>query len=42
MQELVAAQGKPVDVGGYYQLDDVKATAALRPSPTLNQILASL
>jgi isocitrate dehydrogenase len=40
--ELIAAQGKPVDVGGYYQPDDAKATAALRPSKTLNDILGSL
>ena len=36
------AQGKPVDVGGYYQPDAAKAAAALRPSPTLNGILAQL
>ncbi|HWA08615.1 MAG TPA: NADP-dependent isocitrate dehydrogenase [Opitutaceae bacterium] len=40
--ELLAVQGKPADVGGYYQPDDKKASAALRPSPTLNAILASL
>jgi isocitrate dehydrogenase len=40
--ELLAVQGKPVDVGGYYQPDDTKASAALRPSPTLNAILATL
>jgi isocitrate dehydrogenase len=38
--ELLAVQGKPADVGGYYQPDDAKAEAALRPSPTLNGILA--
>jgi isocitrate dehydrogenase len=42
VKELVAAQGKPVDVGGYYQPDDAKASAALRPSKTLNDILAAL
>jgi isocitrate dehydrogenase len=41
-QELIAVQGKPVDVGGYYQPDDAKASAALRPSGTLNQILSAL
>ncbi len=41
-QELIAAQGKPVDVGGYYMPDDAKASAALRPSATLNAILAQL
>jgi isocitrate dehydrogenase len=42
VSELNAVQGKPVDLGGYYQPDDAKATAALRPSVTFNQILASL
>ncbi len=40
--ELIAVQGKPCDVGGYYQPDDQKASAALRPSQTLNTILATL
>jgi len=40
--ELIAVQGKPVDVGGYYQPDDKLASAALRPSQTLNGILAAL
>ena len=40
--ELIAAQGKPVDVGGYYQPDDAKAAKALRPSATFNAILAKL
>jgi isocitrate dehydrogenase len=40
--ELLAVQGKPSDIGGYYQPDDAKAGAALRPSPTLNAILAQL
>ncbi len=38
--ELNAVQGKPVNIGGYYMPDDKKAFAALRPSMTLNQILA--
>ncbi|HYQ30055.1 MAG TPA: NADP-dependent isocitrate dehydrogenase, partial [Polyangiaceae bacterium] len=42
VQELVEAQGKAVDVGGYYQPDEAKASAALRPSKTFNDILASL
>ncbi|SDS58955.1 NADP-dependent isocitrate dehydrogenase [Opitutus sp. GAS368] len=42
VQELLAVQGKPADVGGYYQPDDAKASAALRPSATLNAILAQL
>jgi isocitrate dehydrogenase len=42
VKELLAVQGKPVDVGGYYQPDDAKALAAMRPSKTLNDILATL
>jgi isocitrate dehydrogenase len=38
-QELLAAQGKPVDLGGYYFPDDDKCVAAMRPSPTLNAII---
>jgi isocitrate dehydrogenase len=41
-RELIAVQGKPVDIGGYYQPDDAKAAAVLRPSPSFNAILASL
>ena len=40
--ELAAVQGQPADVGGYYLPDDTKADAALRPSATFNQILATL
>ncbi len=39
VEELVAVQGKPVDIGGYYQPDDAKCSAALRPSATLNAII---
>ena len=38
-QELLAAQGKPVDIGGYYYPNDEKATKAMRPSQTLNAIV---
>ncbi|PAW79037.1 MAG: isocitrate dehydrogenase (NADP(+)) [Opitutia bacterium Tous-C8FEB] len=41
-QDLLAAQGRPVDVGGYYRPDPAKAAAALRPSATFNTILAAL
>lgn len=37
--ELNAAQGKPVDVGGYYQPNDDLASEAMRPSTTLNKII---
>jgi isocitrate dehydrogenase len=40
--ELVAVQGAPVDIGGYYRPDDALATAAMRPSPTFNEALATL
>ena len=40
--ELLAVQGKPADIGGYYQPDDKLASAALRPSATFNEILAKL
>jgi len=40
--ELIAAQGKPVDMGGYYHPDSAKTTAAMRPSATFNAALAAL
>lgn len=40
--ELIQCQGSPVDVGGYYQPDDAKAFAAMRPSKTLNAIIDGL
>ncbi len=42
LTELDAAQGKPVDIGGYYQPDEALATAAMCPSPTLNAIIDSI
>jgi len=42
LDELKAAQGKPVDIGGYYQPNEAKASAAMRPSSTLNNVLASI
>ncbi len=41
-EELIAAQGKPVDMGGYYHVDEVLTTKAMRPSATLNAIIDSL
>jgi isocitrate dehydrogenase len=38
-QELLAAQGKPADIGGYYFPDKEKCAAAMRPSATLNAIV---
>jgi isocitrate dehydrogenase len=40
--ELLSAQGKPVDMGGYYHPDLVKTSRAMRPSPTLNEIIDSI
>ena len=40
--ELNSAQGAPVNIGGYYRLDDNLATKAMRPSKTLNAIIASI
>jgi isocitrate dehydrogenase len=40
--ELLAVQGHPVDLGGYYRPDDAKASEVMRPSPTFNQALATL
>ena len=40
--ELIGAQGKPVDIGGYYAPDSAKASAAMRPSATLNAAIAAL
>ena len=42
IEELLAVQGKPVDIGGYYRPDFAKADAALRPSKTLNEALAKI
>jgi isocitrate dehydrogenase len=40
--ELMAAQGSPQDLGGYYMRDPAKADAAMRPSATLNRIIESI
>jgi len=40
--ELIAAQGKPQDTGGYYLPDQAKTSAAMRPSATLNAALDAL
>ena len=40
--ELLAAQGKPVDMGGYYHPDAAKTERAMRPSATLNAIVDAL
>ena len=40
--ELIGAQGRPVDMGGYYAPDPKKLGAAMRPSPTFNAIIDRL
>ena len=40
VDELLAVQGQPADVGGYYRPDDDKASAVMRPSETFNAALA--
>jgi isocitrate dehydrogenase len=40
--ELLAVQGKPVDIGGYYKLDDAKVKAVMRPSATFNAALEAV
>ncbi|WP_115554753.1 NADP-dependent isocitrate dehydrogenase [Xanthomonas arboricola] len=40
--ELNGAQGKPVDIGGYYHPDLAKVSEAMRPSKTFNDVLATL
>jgi isocitrate dehydrogenase len=40
--DLIAVQGKPVDMGGYYHPDRKKVAAAMRPCPALNAIIDAL
>ncbi|MEV5611218.1 NADP-dependent isocitrate dehydrogenase [Streptomyces sp. NPDC052225] len=42
VDELIAVQGSPADIGGYFQPDPAKAAKVMRPSQTLNEILATL
>ncbi|CAL9379288.1 NADP-dependent isocitrate dehydrogenase [Streptomyces sp. enrichment culture] len=42
VDELNAVQGRPAEIGGYYQVDKAKADAVMRPSATWNEVLASL
>lgn len=41
-EELIAVQGQPADIGGYFRPDADKAAAVMRPSATFNEALASL
>ena len=42
IEELLAVEGNPADIGGYYKPDDAKAEAAMRPSQTLNEIIDAI
>ena len=42
LDELIGAQGKQADIGGYYKPDQEKTSAVMRPSATLNEIIDSL
>ncbi|MGG5171901.1 NADP-dependent isocitrate dehydrogenase [Pseudarthrobacter sp. J1738] len=42
VSELLAVQGSPVDLGGYYRPDDAKTEAVMRPSATFNEVIATL
>jgi isocitrate dehydrogenase len=39
IEELIAVQGQPADIGGYYYMNDALATEIMRPSSTLNSII---
>lgn len=41
-EELIGAQGKPMDIGGYYRPDGEKTSKLMRPSATLNKILEAI
>jgi len=42
MEEIMATEGKSTDIGGYYLPDDELAGNAMRPSKTLNSIIAAV
>ncbi len=42
LEELLAAEGSPKDIGGYYHPNEAKAEAAMRPSATLNSIIDAI
>lgn len=39
LEEMIAVQGSAADTGGYYRMDDAKASAIMRPSATLNSLI---
>ena len=42
IEELLAVEGKAQDIGGYFNPDEAKAEAAMRPSATLNAIIDAI
>jgi isocitrate dehydrogenase len=42
VEELIAVQGHPVEIGGYYLPDTALVAQAMRPSATLNKIIDSM
>ncbi len=42
VSELVAVQGKPADIGGYYRPDGARTDSVMRPSETLNKVIDAL
>ena len=42
VEELNVVQGQTVDIGGYFRPDSDKLSQRMRPSPTLNAIIASI
>ena len=42
LAELLAVEGQPADLGGYYKVDPLLADTVMRPSPTLNAIIDNL
>lgn len=42
VDEMIAMQGKPADIGGYYLPDHVKANAVMRPSKTFNEVVDNI
>ena len=42
LDELIDAQGAPVDIGGYYHPDEKKTSGAMRPSATLNELIGTI
>ena len=42
VEELIAVQGEPVEIGGYYRPDPELVAGVMRPSETFNEIIASI